>query len=84
MTDFEHYVVFSPADTLNNFNLVINSFAQQYRVWIASVIGEQSELCMKVINPLVCIKELLNQNKVFDDPEDPIGVKTRFYELVLA
>jgi len=33
---------------------------------------------MKAINPLVWIKELLNENKVFDDPEDPIGVKTRF------
>lgn len=68
-TYFEHYLVFSPADTLDNFNLVINSCAQQYGGWIASVIGEQSELYKEAINPLGWIKELLDGNKVFDDPE---------------
>jgi len=44
LTDFEHYVLFNPADTLNNFNLDINTFVAQYRVWIESVMGEKAEL----------------------------------------
>jgi len=43
LTDFEHYVSFNPSDILNNFNLDINSFVAEYKVWIDSVMGEKSE-----------------------------------------
>lgn len=95
MTDFEHYVEFKKSDTLNNFNVDIKKFVEQYEVWIDSVMGDkdkpdknksekdkshisESELYIKAINPLKWIKELLDNNKVFNDPDDPVGVKTRF------
>jgi hypothetical protein len=76
--------MFNPEDTLNNYNLDIGLFIDTFKQNIAKWMPQEAETYLKLVTPLQWIKDLLNENKVFDDLDEPIQVKSRFYELTFA